>query len=142
MIVMMSGLLETWIRWREDQSDAELPEAFRFQENEVNVTFSVLSSALFVGLIAIVDFLIPANYIVAILYAVPLFICSRTGKQWLIWPLLVIVLFLTAGALLWGPAPSISFETVARNRALTGLAMVTMTGILAIWIRENKALNS
>ena len=89
-----------------EQSDRELPDHFRWQEQEVNATLAMLICALLVALIAVVDYFSPANFNLAILYPIPLFIAAWTGSRRLLWSMLATLLLLTLVAHLWVRQPS------------------------------------
>jgi hypothetical protein len=140
-IVVMGQVLRLWIRWREEQGDAELPESFRRQDEEINATFAMLCCAPLIVLIALGDFLTPANFNWPILYTIPLFICGWTRSRPLLWTMLVVLLVLAAAAFIWGappmsPRPGFS---LLRNRMLAGIGMAVVTLILHFWLGRDKS---
>ena len=93
MVVMgLTMMLQSWIRWRHEQSDAELPESVRYQDQEIGATLAVLLSAPIVLLIGAIDFVAPATYNMAILYSIPLFFCAWTRSRRLLWSMFGVLL--------------------------------------------------
>jgi hypothetical protein len=91
--------------------------------------------------IAVIDFLAPANYNIAILYPVPLFICAWTRSRWLPWAMLAVLLVLTVAAFMLGPASTWKGSEIElfKNRMLAAICMVAVTAFLASTHRERVA---
>lgn len=141
MILAMTRLIEIWCRWRADQLDAEIPEALRYQDQEISATFAVLTCIPLAVAIALVDYLAPANINLAILYLIPLFVCGWTGSQRLLWSVLVALLVLTAIGSFWG-GPSVAQEqstVLVRNRLLAAAGMTCVASLLHLWMNEREA---
>ncbi len=136
MILGIGRMLQLWNRWREEQSDPEVPEGFRFQDQEISATFAVLTCAPLLLLIAAIDFVSPANYNLPILYPIPLFICAWTGSRRLLWCMLTALLLLTVTAFLFGRPSTIDVPDfgLERNRLLAITAMVSVTVALHYWM--------
>ena len=144
MIVVMAHALNRWTDWQAEQLDPEVPENLRSQNQEITATFAMLCCAPLVVLIATIDFLMPANYNLAILYPIPMFIVGWTSSRRLLWAMLAVLLTLTAAAYLWGPrSPDPDQElSLVRNRILAGFGMVTVTIVLHYWMRREETANS
>jgi hypothetical protein len=141
MIVGMSQVMRLWIRWRDEQDDEELPESFRSQEEEIGATFAVLCCAPLIVLIAVADFITPANFNWPILYSIPLFVCAWTRSRSLLWGMLALLLVLATVAFVWG-APPLSPRTdfaLQRNRMLAGFGMSVVALTLHHWLGRSKA---
>ncbi|MBI3836485.1 MAG: hypothetical protein HY288_00950 [Planctomycetia bacterium] len=139
MIVVMSQVLRLWIRWREEQHDAEISEDFRRQDQEISATFAMLCCAPLIVLIALTDFLTPANFNWPILYSIPLFACGWTRSRPLLWSMLILLLVLAAAAFIWGAQPSTDAGVaLQRNRMLAGLGMTIVTLMLHYWLGREK----
>jgi hypothetical protein len=140
-LFVMGRALQNWMIWKREQADPELPAAFKNQDREIGETLAILCCAPLILAIAAIDFLAPANYNIAILYPVPLFICVWTRSRWLPWAMLAALLVLTAAAFTLGPAstwPGSEFE-LAKNRMLAVICMVAVTAFLASTHRERVA---
>jgi hypothetical protein len=138
MIVAMGQVLRKWIVWLREQPDLELPAAFRDQDQEISETLAILCCAPLIAVIAAIDFLAPANYNLAILYPIPLFICGWTRKGRLAWAMLGVLLILTVATYEWGTPPTGdgSASHFVRNRVLAALGMICVTTILTTWMRK------
>ncbi len=142
MIVVMTRMLEVWRQWRAEQADAELPEELRYQDREISATFALLACIPLAAIIAAVDFFVPANFNLAILYTIPLFVCGWTGSRKLLWTMLAVLLLLTVACYLWGggaPSDPMIVASLVRNRVLAAAGMVIVTLILHHWMDENSA---
>jgi hypothetical protein len=140
MLVVMGQVLRLWIRRREEQYDAELPESIRRQDEEINATLAILCCAALIVLIALSDFFTPANFNWPILYSIPLFICGWTRSRPLLWTMLILLLVLAAAAFIWG-APPMSPRPgsyLVLNRMLAGVGMAVVTLILHYWLGREK----
>jgi len=130
MIFVLGKSLLVWSRWREDQSDRELPEYFRKQEQEVGATFAMLCCAPLFTLIAVFDLLSPANINCSILYPIPLFICAWTGSRRLLWSVLGLLLVLMVAALYLGPPSTVEVTTrfgLERSRLVVAAGLIALT---------------
>jgi len=139
-ILVMGKVLQLWVAWRAEQSEAEVSESFRYQDQQISSTFAMLSSAPLVAVIALVDYLMPANLNLAILYPIPLLICGWTRSQGLLWGMLLLLLSLTfIGYWFGGPPTTANLGfSMQRNRILAGLGMLTVTAILSYWIGRDE----
>jgi hypothetical protein len=142
-VVMLSALgciLVKWIDWRREQLlDSETPEYLRRQDREVSATLAMLCCAPLVTLIAAIDFLVPANYNLAILYPIPLYICGWTSNRRLLWSMLAVLLVLTAVAFEFGPTATdvVDERSMVRNRVLAAIGMVGVSVVLSLWMRDD-----
>ena len=107
MILGIARMLQLWNRWREEQSNPEVPEGFRFQEQEISATFAVLTCSPLLLLIAAIDFfagelqradLVPNSTVYM----------RRTGGRRLLWCMMTALLLLTVTAFLFGPPSTIN----------------------------------
>jgi hypothetical protein len=138
-MVALVPLVMLWQRGRREAIDAELPDTFRREEQEIGATLAAVCCAPLVGLIAVIDLLSPANYNLAILYPVPLLICAWSRSRTLIWTMLVALELLSFAAFLWGPPLVASDEmSLTRNRVLSGLGMLVVTAILHFWLGSDR----
>jgi len=137
-LVVMGSVLRSWMTWKREQADPELPAAFKDQDREIGETLAILCCAPLILAIAVIDFLSPANYNIAILYPVPLFICAWTRSRWLPWAMLAVLLVLTVAAFTFGPASTWQGDEIElfKNRLLAVIGMVAVTTFLATMPRE------
>ncbi|HEX3726765.1 MAG TPA: hypothetical protein VHV08_11005 [Pirellulales bacterium] len=139
MLLALGRMFQVWIRWREEQSDAELPESFRNQDQEISETFAIACCVPMVCVIALLDFLSPAHYNIAILYPVPLLICGWTQSRRLVWGTLAILLALAIAAFTLGfptTVPNVDFG-LQRNRLLAMSAMLIVAVALHQGMRQD-----
>ena len=136
MILAIARVLQLWIRWRDEQSDPELPASFRYEERQIGATFALLAAGLLVALIAAVDFLSPANFNLAILYVLPLFICGWTQSRRFLWSTLAVLLVLTILAFLFRAQATVNEPglSLQRNRLLAAASMCIVATILHFWM--------
>lgn len=137
-LVVMGSVLRSWMMWKREQADPEVPAAFKDQDREIGETLAILCCAPLILAIAVIDFLAPANYNIAILYPVPLFICAWTRSRWLPWAMLAVLLVLTVAAFTLGRASTWQgdeFE-LFKNRLLAVIGMVAVTAFLTSVPRE------
>jgi hypothetical protein len=138
MLIAIGWVLRIWVRWREEQSNPELPDEIRYQDREISATLAMALCAPLVAVIVLVDAFSPANFNLAILYPIPLLICIWTRSRALMWTMLAILLSLAAIAQWAGPpttdpSPD-AVSSLYRNRLLAGSAMVAVTAIVHFWI--------
>lgn len=141
MILAMTRMNELWWRWKTEQSDAEVPEALRYQDQEINATFAILVCIPLSAGIAIIDHFAPASFNLPILYTIPLFACGWAGSRRLLWGMLVVLLALTAAGYLWGGAPAMDHDlnaSLARNRLLAAAGMIVVSAILHFWMSDRE----
>lgn len=138
MILVMTKMTELWWRWKAEQSDAEVPEALRYQDQEISATFAVLACIPLSAIIAVVDHFAPANFNLPILYIIPLFVCGWTGSRRLLWSILIVLLALTTAGYLWGGAPPDHDlqASLTRNRLLAAAGMIVVSTILHFWMSD------
>ncbi len=140
MLAVLAKVLQLWIRWRHEQRDAEVSDSLRQEEQEIGAMLAVLYSAPLLALIAVVDFFAPANYNVAILYPIPLFICAWTRSRPLLWGMLAVMLLLTAIAFVFG-TPSFNpglQASLTSNRVLVALGLVAITTFLTLSMKWDR----
>jgi len=132
MLAASAWVMWLWNRWREQEDDPELPTTLRLQDREISSTLAILTCIPMVTVIGAFDIAAPANYNIAILYGIPLFVCVWTGSRKLLWGVLVTLVLLAAIAHLFGPPatdPSSVF-TVGRNRFVALVGLAALTGVL------------
>lgn len=139
-IVALVPLIVLWQRTRASDGDAELPESFRREDEEISATFAALICLPLVAVIAIIDLVAPANYNLAILYPVPILICAWSRSRSMMWAMLVALQLLSVLAFWWGPALTQGDDmSLTRNRILTGIVLLVVTVILDYWISSDRA---
>lgn len=139
MILVMTKMIELWCRWKAEQSDAEVPEALRYQDQEISATFAVMACIPLSAAIAVVDYFAPASFNLPILYSIPLFVCGWTGSRRLLWSMLAVLLVMSLGGFLWGGAPLVDAEiraSLTRNRVLAAAGMIVVASILHFWMND------
>ncbi len=139
-LLAMGKVLQLWVTWRAEQSEPEIPASSRYQDQQISSTFALLSCAPLVAVIAVVDYLSPANLNLAILYPIPLFICGWTRSRRLLWGILFLLLALTFFGF-WFGAPATSANVgfaMHRNRILVALVLLTVTTILLYWLSREE----
>jgi len=140
ILLVLTWMTAMWRQWQAEQSDAELPEMIRYQDRQVSATLAVVSCAALVATIGIVDYFLPANFNLAILYTIPLFACAWSGSTRLLWGVAALLLVLTtAGYLLGGASYSPDAATAAsltRNRLLAAAAIVVLSAVLTFWMGQ------
>jgi hypothetical protein len=136
-IAALTWSLGNWSRWVEEQRDPELSAADRNSEYEIAATVAVLCCVPLITTIAIIDLLMPANYNLAILYPIPLFICGWTRSRRLLWTVFLVLIALTVFAYQIGPIPSVETEefSLIRNRIVAGFGLLALTALLSFWMR-------
>lgn len=141
-LIGVAYILKIWIRWNADQADLELPTSVRYQERQLSSTLALLCCVPLVILIASIDILVPANYILAILYPIPLFLCVWTGKRQFLWGMLVVLLLLSALAHVIGPpsAGDITPTVLMRNRLIAAAGLTVLAVLLSRWIEPKSAI--
>ncbi len=139
VLLAITGMLQAWMAWRREQVDPEVSDEVRHEDQQISATLALLTCAPLVVLIWSVDYFAPATYNLAILYAIPLFICGWMRSRRLLWGMLALTSALSIMAYLWGapspqPIPDFGLE---RNRllAIGGTAAVTIG--LHYWIGES-----
>jgi hypothetical protein len=132
-LVGIAYVLKLWFRWTTDQADLELPSNVQYQERELSATLSLLCCVPLVILIASVDIMVPAHYMLAILYPIPLFLCMWTQSRRLQWGMLVVLLVLSATAHLLGPPgpDDVSNVVLVRNRLIAAAGLIALAGLLS-----------
>lgn len=136
VILAVSKLLQLWVRWRDDENDAELSDVVRAQDQEVASTLAVLCFAPLIAVIAIIDCLLPAHINLAILYPIPLFVAGWTRSRALLWSMVTALLLLTVLAFVSGSVshvPNLYFG-LERQRLLAVFAMLAVAINLHVWI--------
>ncbi len=142
-LIVLGRILLGWIDWRRELGDSEVPEFVRRQDQEISATLAALCSAPLIALIAAIDFYSPANYNLAILYPIPLFVCGWTSNLRLLWGMLAVLLMLTAVAYVVGPPASNAGDpSLTRNRILAGVGMLGVTVMLSYWMKDSEATDS
>jgi hypothetical protein len=141
MLIAVSWAMRLWVLWHEEQSNQELPESFRHEDREISETLAILCCAPLIVLLGIIDILSPANYNLAILYPVPLFIGVWTRSRALLWGMLAALLALAMFAQ-WAGPPTTDPEaapSLLRNRVMALFALVAVTVILHRWMGRERA---
>lgn len=138
MILVMTKMIELWWRWKAEQSDCEVPETLRYQDQEISATFAVLVYIPLSAVIAVVDYFVPASFNLPILYIIPLFVCGWTGSRRLLWSMVGVLLTLTTAGYLWGGSPVTDDlqASLARNRLLAAAGMIVVSAILHLWMED------
>ena len=92
----------------------------------------MLAGVVLVAATAIVDFLSPANYNLAVLYLLPLFLCVWIRSRRLLWGMLGFALVLTYLGYIWGPPANAGafLDTLPVNRVLTVVSLGLVTVLL------------
>jgi hypothetical protein len=129
-IAALGMLLEFRVATDFLRGDWEMPEYFRREEDEIDETLAVLTGVLLVAATAIVDFISPANYNLAVLYLLPLFLCVWIRSRRLLWGMFGLALVLTCAGYVLGPAPTVHLEVLPTNRILTVVAFAFVTVLL------------
>jgi len=138
-ICMLEVLLKLRVSTECLREDVELSEALRQEEDETDETLAILLGAGLTTAIALADFLSPANYNLAILYMVPLFLCAWTRSRRLLWGMLALALVLTVVGFLCGPPTSAANARMAFmvvNRTLAALVMTLLAILLHFQITD------
>jgi hypothetical protein len=131
-IAALGMLLEFRVATDFLRGDWELPEYFRREEDEIDETLALLAGVLLVAATAVVDFLSPANYNLAVLYLLPLFLCVWIRSRRLLWVMLGMALVLTYLGYILGPPPTagVFLDTLPINRILTVVSFALVTVLL------------
>ena len=132
-ICMLEVLLKLRVSTDGLRGDVELSESLRHEEDETDETLAILLGASLTAAIALADFFSPANYNLAILYMVPLFLCAWTRSRRLLWGMLAAALVLTVVGFLCGPPTTnvhVRLEYMIINRVLVALAMMLLAVLL------------
>jgi hypothetical protein len=129
MLATVGGLMRMWARGKADADDPELPETFRHQDREISETLAVICCAPLTLMLGVIDLLMPANYNLAILYVVPLFICVWTTNRKFLWSMFAVLATLAVAAPFLGPDSTDpdTLGAVVRNRGLALIAMFLVT---------------
>ena len=109
-----------------------MSEASWQEENETDETLAILIGAGLIVVIAVVDLFLPANYNLAILYVVPLFLCAWSRSRRLLWGMLATLLVLSVVGFFVGPSVismHVQAGYMAGNRILAALA-TTLVAVL------------
>jgi hypothetical protein len=140
VVLGLTTMLQSWIRWSHEQSDPELPDSVRSQDQEIGTTLAVLISAPIVLLIGIIDFVAPATYNMPILYSIPLFFCAWTRSRRLLWSMFAALSALSVIAFVWGRPPDQIFPNfgLERNRLLAIASMIAVTVALHYWLGRDE----
>lgn len=136
VLLSLAGVLQIWLRTREDEQDAELPDHFRQQDREIGSTIALLLCVPMVIAIAIADFFAPANFNLAILYPLPLFICCWTRSRSLLWSVFVVLAVCAVFCFVWGgqPLPHHIGASLVRNRILAIISLTAVASVLDYWL--------
>lgn len=141
-ICALAMLLKLRISTEYLRSDAELPETMQCEEDETDETLAVLLAVGMTAFIALADFLSPANYNLAILYLVPLFLCAWARRRRLLWGMLAVALVLTAVGFVCGPPTTSAETTLTRmivNRTLAAFVLTLLAVLLHFQIGQRTA---
>jgi hypothetical protein len=140
-ICMLEVLLKLRVSTESLRGDVELPETLRHEEDETDETLAILLCVGLTTAIALVDFLSPANYNLAILYMVPLFLCAWIRSRRLLWGMWGVAMVLTVLGFLWGPAPTVAHAHLGFmvvNRVLAAMVMTLLAVLLHFQIAGNR----
>jgi hypothetical protein len=132
-ICMLEVLLKLRVSTESLRGDVELSEVLRHEEDETDETLAILLGAVLTTAIALADFLSPANYNLAILYMVPLFLCAWTRSRRLLWGMLAVALGLTVVGFLCGPPTTAAHAHMVYmvvNRILAALVLALLAVLL------------
>ena len=112
--------------------ELESPVGARADEERSEATVALLIGAALTVEIAIADILSPANYNLAILYMVPLFLCAWTRRRSLLWGMLAATLILNPVGYVLGLTSDyvLLWWGIPVNRVLTALVMTFVTALL------------
>jgi hypothetical protein len=138
-ICMLGALLKLWDSTECFHRDCELPESMRNEEEETDETLAVLLGVALTTVIALADFLSPANYNLAILYVAPLFLCAWARSRRLLWGMFSAVSVLTVLGFIFGPPTSVATATLPLmivNRVLAGLVLALLAVLLHFQIGD------
>jgi hypothetical protein len=141
-ICMLEVLLKLRVSTEHLRGDVELSEALRHEEDETDETLAILLGVGLTTAIALADFLSPANYNLAILYMVPLFLCAWTRSRRLLWGMLAVSLMLSAAGFVCGPPTTSAHTHIAlmiANRVLAALAITLLAVLLHFQIGERSS---
>lgn len=140
MILIMSRVMQTWSEWRKLQNDPDLPEVYLTREQSVGTFFAAIFSLPILAALALIDYVSPADYNVAILYPIPLLICGFTNSRRLLWTLLGALLLLTFIMFEFGGETHYPehYNSLLRNRVLASLAMIAVTVLLHVWMGRGR----
>ncbi|MGD9723844.1 MAG: hypothetical protein AB7O59_20780 [Pirellulales bacterium] len=134
-LVVLAFFAQLWIRHCQDEAVEDVPDRVRREDREISSTLAMLCCLPLVAVVGAIDFVSPANYNLAILYPIPLFICAWTGNRWLIWGMLVVLVLLSIAAFMWGPPTVDNVDAaLARNRALAAAGMFAVAAVMHTWL--------
>jgi len=113
-------------------AEAELSAKVRAAEDHSDAKVALLIAAALTVEIAIADIISPANYNLAILYMVPLFLCAWTRQRRLLWVMLAAALILNPVGYLLGPTSThvLLWWGIPVNRVLTALVTMAVAVLL------------
>ena len=138
---MLEVLLKLRVSTEHLRGDFELSEVLRHEEDETDETLAILLGAGLTTAIALADFLSPANYNLAILYMVPLFLCAWTRSRRLLWGMWAVALLLAVAGFVFGPptAAHTHIELMVENRVLAVVALTLLAVLLHFQIGERSS---
>ena len=141
-IVCLTGVLQHWIQSRDEDSDEESPEVYRYQTQEFSTTFALICCIPLVLLIVALDFRSPLSFNLAILYPVPLFICGWTRNRVLVWSMfgLLALLGIVGFVLPHGYIPD--DPSLFRNRLLALGALNVVALSVDYWPRHDREFSA
>ncbi|MEI6541542.1 MAG: hypothetical protein WCO86_18750 [Planctomycetota bacterium] len=141
VLLSLAGVLQLWLRTREDEQDTELPDQFRQQDREIGSTIALLLCVPIVVAIGMTDYFAPANFNLAILYPVPLFICCWTRSRKLLWSVFVVLAVCAVSCFVWGGQPAAHHDaaSLVRNRILAVISLTVLASVLDYWLAREKS---
>jgi hypothetical protein len=143
-ILLMAGLLSLQLQFRErveqgwpahrrDKGREEFEEILRSIEGLV----AVLIAAMLILCVMLADLLVPGQFNLPILYALPLVVAAWSLSRTLLWSLVLILLMLSSIGFAYGRAPTtqvVGMEILLTNRTLALFAIVGIGLALHFWI--------
>lgn len=145
MLIAVGWAIHVWSE-RRNYYAPELPEDFRSNEWRVSALQAYCLCLPLIVLLAALDLFAPANYNLAILYLVPLFVCVWSGSRKLLWIVLATLVALAVIAYFVGPGPTdarpIAVVSTLRNRVVTVSVMLAVGTLLSTWIPREPRVQS
>jgi hypothetical protein len=148
-ILIVAAMLSHFLRLREQmrwQRSTHLQEPDREIYQEVIQSLENLSGAVVTGLlilsVLVADLLVPGQFNLPILYAVPLLLAGWRRSRRLLWALVAILLLFSLAGFAWGRSPTtqlVGIDVLLANRTLAIIVLLAIGVVLHFWIGRNRS---
>jgi hypothetical protein len=130
-LALLGIAAQAWLYWQHERS--LLTYLDQADEDEVNATAGFVGCIGLALIVTAIDFVMPANFNLSILFAVPLYLVSWLRNRRLIWLTAIVLVGLTWFGYVVTPRPTVpgvEFYTMI-NRSIVTSAILLLAGVLS-----------